>query len=308
MRRRKVAVITRTKNRNILLRRAIHSVLEQTFQDWMMIIVNDGGDREAVEELISEYRDVFGERCLVIHNGTSVGMEAASNIGIKSSDSEYLVIHDDDDSWHPSFLEKCIRELDAPPHPRVAGVIAHSMRVLERIENGRIILEQEEPFNTWLQSVTIYRMAAGNPFPPVSFVYQRKVLDEIGYYREDLPVLGDWEFNLRFVRKYDIHLIPEILAYYHHRLDMKYGEFSNSVIGGHSRHIFYDTLIRNELLRNDLDRNTIGMGYLVNISKSFEIIHSQISPIEGLLNRLKKINWLRKLVKNVLWKSAKRGT
>lgn len=302
MKRYKVAIITRTKNRPLLLRRAIESVLGQTFQDWIMVIVNDGGKKEDVEDLIQEYNDRFIGRCLVIHNQISKGMEAASNIGIRASDSEYLVIHDDDDSWHPLFLERCVGFLDTNPYPSIRGVITYSIRILERIEDNKIIIEHREPFNTWMRSVSLFRMAANNVYPPISFLYKRDVLNEIGYYREDLPVLGDWEFNLRFMSKYDVFLIPEELAYYHHRLSIKSGEYSNSVVGHDDRHIFYDTLIRNELLRNDLQRNTLGMGYLVNLGKSFETVCGQIYPIERFISRLRNIGWLERLAKKILWR------
>lgn len=303
MKKHKVAIITRTKNRTILLRRAIESILGQTFQDWIMVIVNDGGEKEDVDKLVAEYQDKFRDRCLIINNTTSLGMEAASNKGLQASESEYIVIHDDDDAWAPAFLEKCVQFLDGNHHPNTAGVITYSIRVLERLEDNRLITEQTEPFNSWLKAISFFRMCSGNIFPPISFVYKRTVLDEIGYYREDMPVLGDWEFNLRFIRKYDIHLIPEELSYYHHRLSLKNGNYSNSVVVDDRKHKFYDAFLRNELLRKDLDTNTIGMGYLLNISKGFEDIHSQIFPIEQFITRLKSINWLRKLAKNTFWKS-----
>jgi glycosyltransferase involved in cell wall biosynthesis len=298
----RVAVITRTKNRTLLLRRAIESVLGQEFQDWLMVIVNDGGDPADLEQVVAEYRDGFRGRCKVIHNTKSVGMEAASNIGLRSSNSDYVVIHDDDDSWDPMFLKKCVEGLDRNLGTTFAGVVTYSLRILERVEGDRIVRQHVEPFNTWLTSVTLYRMAASNVFSPISFVYRRSVLDEIGYYREDLPVLGDWEFNLRFMKKYDILLIPEELAYYHHRLQSKTGEYSNSVVKDDSKHKFYDTLIRNELLREDMNSNVVGLGYLVNISKSFEIVHAQLSPIEGVFRRLKSIGWLNRAAKRILWR------
>lgn len=301
----KVAVITRTKNRTLLLRRAILSVLDQVFQNWVMVIVNDGGIASETDQLIQEYQERFKGRCQVIHNPVSVGMEAASNIGIRASDSDYIVIHDDDDSWHPFFLEKCVTQLENNPHPSFAGVITHITRIIEKIENNNIIQQSQEPFNTWLRTVTLYRMAANNTFSPISFVYHRHVLDTIGYYREDLPVLGDWEFNLRFMSKYDIHLIPETLAYYHHRLENKEGAFSNSVIKDDNKHIFYDSLLRNELLRKDLNENRISLGYLVNFSKSFETVHGQLAPIERLLSRLKLVHFIRRTAKYFLWKDSK---
>lgn len=295
-----VAIITRTKDRALLLRRAIESVLGQTFQDWVMVIVNDGGMKAPVDELVETYKDQFEGRSCVIHNETSLGMEAASNIGLKESGSRYVVIHDDDDSWHPMFLERCIGFLDTNPYSRVAGVITHTVRVLERIEHDRVVFERAESFNAWCKSITIYRMAAGNIFPPISFVYERRVLDQIGYYREDLPVLGDWDFNLRFMRRYDIFLISEELAYYHHRLRITSGAFSNSVIGEDAKHLFYDTLLRNELLREDIENDRIGIGYLTNISKSFDVLHGQLSSITGVMDRLRRIQWLKRLLKKGL--------
>lgn len=295
-----VAIITRTKDRTLLLRRAIESILAQTFQDWIMVIVNDGGVRAPVDELVEAYKDRFRGRSYVIHNETCLGMEAASNIGLKASESRYVVIHDDDDSWHPTFLQRCTGFLDTNSYPHMAGVITHTIRMLERISRDRVIFEGKEPFNAWCKSVTIYRMAAGNIFPPISFVYERRVLEQIGYYREDLPVLGDWEFNLRFMKRYDIFLIPEELAFYHHRLDVTSGVFSNSVIGGDSKHLFYDTLLRNELLREDLQNNRIGIGYLTNISKSFDTLHGQLSLITDVMDRLRKIQWLKRFLKKGL--------
>ena len=297
----KIAVITRTKDRTILLKRAIESVLNQTFEDWVMVIVNDGGNPDELEKLVNKYEDAFNGRVLTIHNERSLGMEAASNIGIKATKSKYVVIHDDDDTWRPSFLESCINFLKQNRFPQIKGVITHTSRILERIEGEEIIKESEESFNGWLESITVYRMAAGNVFPPISFVYERAVLDEIGYYREDLPVLGDWEFNLRFIQKYDIGIIPEHLACYHHRLTLKDGAYSNSVVGWHYKHVFYDAMLRNEWLREDMAKGRVGMGFLMNISHSFEKVHGQIQPIEHFLSRLKASGWMRRLGKKFLW-------
>ena len=74
----KVAIITRTKNRVLLLDRAVKSVLCQTFDNWQHVIVNDGGDANPVDELVDRYLDQYAGRLTVIHNTQSKGMEAAS--------------------------------------------------------------------------------------------------------------------------------------------------------------------------------------------------------------------------------------
>lgn len=275
-----VDIITRSKDRILLLRRAMASALDQTFQDWRMVIVNDGGNREEVEKLVREHEGRFQGRCRLIHNPTSLGMEAASNRGITASDSPYLVIHDDDDSWHPTFLEECLTFLEAKAYPSVGGVITHSTKIVERIDREKVIVERQEPYNSWVLSVHIARMIVENMFPPISFLYKRSVLDEIGGYDEQLPVLGDWEFNLRFLEKYDIYVIPKALANYHHRLSTSELKYGNSIIRDINKHVVYDTLLRNRLLRRDMAAGRIGMGYLVNFGRS-------VLELQGHMNYLK---------------------
>ena len=82
----KIAVITRTKNRPMFLARCIRTVLEQTETDWIHVIVNDGGDPGPVDAAAGQYADRYRGRLRVIHNETSAGMEAASNIGIRASE------------------------------------------------------------------------------------------------------------------------------------------------------------------------------------------------------------------------------
>ena len=107
----KIAVITRTKNRPLLLPRATESVLNQEVDNLIWVVVNDGGARCEVEEVVQSFRSNPGNEAIVIHNETSVGMEAATNIGVRSCDSGYIISHDDDDTWEPGFLSTCLRFL-----------------------------------------------------------------------------------------------------------------------------------------------------------------------------------------------------
>ena len=79
--------------------------------------MNDGGDPAPVDSLIASRREAFGDRIRVIHNAASKGMEAASNVGLRAASGRYVVIHDDDDSWNPTFLEQTVAYLAKPPGP-----------------------------------------------------------------------------------------------------------------------------------------------------------------------------------------------
>ncbi len=274
-----VAVITRTKDRAVLLRRAMASVLSQTSGDWVHVIVNDGGDPAPVDRLAAEHAERYAGRLHVVHNPRSLGMEAASNVGLRARDSRHVVIHDDDDSWEPDFLAATTAILDGQADGRVAGVITHSVRIDERILGDRVEIDRRAPYNDWVRSITLFRMAGGNMFPPISFLFRRSVLDEVGYYREDLPVLGDWEFNLRFLARHDIAVLPRPLALYHHRPSNTDPAYANSIFGAQDKHALYDALIRNELMRRDLDSGRLGLGTLVNLGQHLSLLELKLNAL-----------------------------
>ena len=91
----KVAIITRTRDRAALLRRAMRSVEKQTFRDFCWVVVNDAGEHGPVDEVVRHAKEA-GIEVHTIHRAESTGMEAASNAGLQASKSQYIAIHDDD--------------------------------------------------------------------------------------------------------------------------------------------------------------------------------------------------------------------
>lgn len=299
----KVAVITRTKNRKILLWRALQSVCKQTFKDFVWVIVNDGGEKPDVDAVAQKARDQKVE-VIVLHHEKSIGMEAASNAGIRACNSDYIVIHDDDDSWEPEFLKRTVEFLES--EPLFAGVITHTLLVNEVIENNTPRTTSSYGFNTWLRSVYLMEMMMVNSFPPISFLYKRSVYDEIGGYNEKLPVLGDWDFNLRFLQKADIGVIPELLALYHHRDTITDPEniYGNTVNAGINKHVRYDAILRNHYLRTDPE----GLGMLINLAVMTNWQNSKIDAVSShkiargtncLIAYLKRKNWFNRIIKKL---------
>lgn len=260
-----VDIIMRTKDRPILLRRAVTDVLGQSYASWHLILVNDGGDPSVVESVLTPFKSALGDRLTVIHHDRSLGMEAASNAGIRRGSGEFIVIHDDDDSWEPGFLNRTVSVLTNPRAPSMHGVVTRTRRVLERLEADRVVETGRDEFNPDFSYVSLPRMAAGNQFPPISFVFKRVVAERIGLFDESLPVLGDWDFHYRYLLDCDIEVIPETLANYHHRPAIGKGDmnaYGNTVIAGFDRHRYYENILRNKWLREDVRAGRIGKGTL----------------------------------------------
>ena len=256
----KVAVITRTKDRAIFLQRAAKSVAAQRFDDFCWVVVNDGGDPAAVEAAVAE-AGIARNRIRVVHNSNSMGMEAASNIGIKSVQSDYIVIHDDDDSWDPAFLARTVAFLEDQDRPVYAGVVTYSTYVSELIRNDSIVTLDHKPFQHKLQTVDLEAVIERNLFPPISFLFRRSVWENIGGFEESLPVLGDWLFNMEFLLRADIGVLPEPLAFYHHRdtADAVPPAYQNTVVGQLALHERYTAIVRNMFMRRNLKQSAVSL-------------------------------------------------
>jgi glycosyltransferase involved in cell wall biosynthesis len=260
-----VAVITRTKNRPLMLPRAARSVALQKFRDFEWVVINDAGKREPVDEVVRQSKEA-GLEARATHRDASKGMEAAANQGVLESDSKYVAIHDDDDTWDPEFLSAMTGLLDANSH--YIGAVSHTMKVDERIEGDRIKTIRKKPLNADLEQIHITELFYRNLFPPISLVYRRAALDKIGLYDESLPVLGDWDFNLRLVMEGDIAVIPRPLAFYHSRPTAKSGSAANSIHGSPNLHKQYEAIIRNHFIRNAAKSGALSPGLLMAITSS----------------------------------------
>jgi glycosyltransferase involved in cell wall biosynthesis len=248
----RVAIVVRTKDRPLMLRRAIDDILAQTYKDWLVVVVNDGGNVERLNATLDLFSSKMGGRLVVISNSISLGMEAASNMGIGACDSDFVAIHDDDDTWDPAFLSRTVADMDSRgPDSSVAGVVTWSHVIVEEIREGVEILEKDRfLFNDKLHTLSLVELGVENQFPPISFLFRRAAFGEVGKFREELEVLGDWDFHLRFLERFDIAVIAEPLARYHHRTDAAEGPYSNSVLSQKHLHDAKRIEIVNSVLRN----------------------------------------------------------
>src|SRR5690349_6658309 len=167
-----VAVVIRTKDRPLFLARALDSVLAQTYEDWVGVIVNDVGDRDPVDAAVAAEAERARGRFHVVHNAVSQGREAAINVGLEAAMSTYVVVLDDDDTWAPTFLERTVGFLG---DESAAGVATRTAVVYERIEGDLIVEEDREILASDKNSISLLDTIGRNYLPTNSFVYRRKV-------------------------------------------------------------------------------------------------------------------------------------
>ena len=256
-----VAILVRTKGRPRFLSRALENIAQQTFTDYTVCVINDGGDEQATRAVIeasplgSNAQDSSRVQLLTTAGGN---MEAASNAGLAATTSEYVAIHDDDDLWAPKFLERTVAALEE------SGALMCTTRVVERYErenaDGEFEVYEERIFHDGLPGMGLQFLFRTNRAVPIGILYRRSLHELVGFYDESLPVVGDWEFNMRAASVADILLVDEPLAYWSLRPDAE-GAEANSV-KRQADHARFDSLVRARAIREDLQAGARPGAYL----------------------------------------------
>ena len=253
----RVGIVVRTKNRPAFLARALRDINAQTYSDWVVSIVNDGGDAAAVDAVIDAAPGQIAAGAVRVHNAVPTGRSAAANTGVRSVSSDYIVLHDDDDLWHPAFLAETVRWLEE--NPGDIGVVTRTDIVYEEEKGERYEEVGRETFWASLDAIRFVDLLEVNRWVPIGYLYRRELHDRVGYYDEDIHAAEDWDLGLRTLARYSIGLLDgEALAYWMQRRGVD-GEIGNSMFVLAGDHARYDALIRDRALREYVAREGMGL-------------------------------------------------
>ena len=272
-----VDIVVRTKNRPLFLARALDDILAQEFTDWHLFVVVDGTDPEPARELLAA-RD-FGDRATLLPQPEPVGIPAVANVGVGAGSSEFVTIHDDDDTWHPQFLARTVE------HLRRTDDVAVAVRteIVWEQQIGKVLQETgRELFHPLMQEVTYFDLVRFNHMVPISMLFRRSAFDDLGPFDERCEVVDDWVFNLNLALtgRYGF-LGDEPLAHWHQRPGSR-GDAGNTVIDRISDHIRDDRRVRDRAVRAFVQEH--GPGGLLYLAKYIEErtgeLHSRLDRIE----------------------------
>ena len=196
-----VSVIIPTYNRTALLPRAIRSVLNQSFQDFELIIVNDGST-DNTEEVVKSFED---NKIRYIRHEKNRGGSAARNTGIKAAQGQYIGLLDDDDEWLPEKLEKQINKFQGLSEGY--GVVYSGFSYVYE-KKGEIISNNVPMLRGNVYDSLIKGCILGSPTPVIKKICFQKA----GFFDETLPSCQDWDMWIRISKNYNFDFVPDILA------------------------------------------------------------------------------------------------
>ncbi|MFH1102471.1 MAG: glycosyltransferase [Pseudomonadota bacterium] len=193
-----VSVVIPTFNRGWILKEAIDSVLSQNFDDFELIIIDDGST-DNTRDLLACY----GDRLFVIHQPNK-GVSAARNRGISAASGRYIAFLDSDDLWLPNKLLQQLTFFSSNPNALICQTeeiwIRNGIRVNPKKKHRKcsgMIFEQSLPLCL---------------VSPSAVMMERSLFRIIGDFDEDLYACEDYDLWLRVSCRYPIHLIDEPLV------------------------------------------------------------------------------------------------
>lgn len=206
----KVSVLIPTYNYAHFLDETIGSVLNQTFTDFELIIV-DNQSTDNTDEVVAKY--LSDKRISYYKNEKNLGLTGNWNKCLEYATGEYLKFLCADDKFHPQMLEKFTAVMDA--HPNVSLVtcdkeVFHAKSFITRVafhhlKNGKEALLSTLNDHCWIGE-------------PSSVMIRRKHLS-VGKFSSDYAMHIDWEMWLRILSVGDCYIIPEPLSHIRYHPD-----------------------------------------------------------------------------------------
>ncbi len=207
-----VSIILCTYNRESILMESIDSVLKQTYQDWELIIIDDGST-DGTKALLDSLEDPRIHCCVLEEN---MFYCYAANYGIRKMKGSYMAVINSDDLWQPDKLEKQITWMEA--HSEYGACFTRVSLIGERgecVDEQYAELKAVFQMDCHTQSEWLHHFLwHGNYLCHPSAVIRKKVLDEVGGYNLLFCQSADYDLWVRIVTRYPIYIYPEPLTLY----------------------------------------------------------------------------------------------
>jgi glycosyltransferase involved in cell wall biosynthesis len=220
-----VSIIIPTYNRLLFLAELVEALSRQTFQDFEVIIINDGGENvDIVKELYPHLNIVIIE---MEKNSYHVH---ARNKGVMSAKGELIMLIDDDDLIVPTHIETMLTELKS------SDLIYSDVEIV----NYQLKNNVRMPINRFLfaYKMDLQAMRSFSTFVPSGCLYRRELHKTVGLFDAEVHHYWDWDFFLRVSDKYRVNRVPTAGVLY----DFSDSNHNQSKNLSSSRQVYLDRL------------------------------------------------------------------
>ncbi len=200
-----VSVIIPAYNAAKYIAETMNSVLQQTYQQLELIIVNDGSTDNTLQ-ILEEFKK--SNDCIKIINKSNSGVCDSRNTGAKEAKGNFITFLDSDDVWDTTFLENCI------------SIFETDKSVHAIYTKGQYINEHSEKLDKFIEAKTIRGVSdvlawkRGFVATPSCTIFRSSVRKDIGDWDANLTTAADQDYFMRIATKYSITAIDKVLFFY----------------------------------------------------------------------------------------------
>ncbi|MCF6295419.1 MAG: glycosyltransferase [Flavobacteriaceae bacterium] len=264
------SVIIPLYNKEKLIALTIKSILNQTFNDFEVIIVNDGSTDNGLKILSNLVDDRF-----IIYNQDNQGVSHARNFGIEKAKGKYIALLDADDFWHTNHLFELKKLIETFPN---AGLFCNNYEINY---NGKFVKPATFNFkyeNKYLIVKDFFSANIINFIPSSSSsAFLKSTFTKLGAYNLNFRTGQDIDLWIRFALKHDIAFNPV--------LTMRYNNFDNSSLSKNNYNIDRYNLINGF---NNEETNNISLKRYLDINRYALAIRCKMNNEIELCKKLKK--------------------
>lgn len=202
----KVSIILTTFNGSSrgYLEAAIESVINQSFKDYELLLVDDGST-DNTKELCQHYQHHSNVYYYYQENG---GLSSARNKGLSFAQGEYILFLDDDDLYEPHLVDEMYRKIYSSDDPKI-GMVYCAYHFID--ENNKSFGKWYIPAEGYIYERLFYDNYAGSPS---GTMIRKSVFNDVGIFREELKSCEDYDMWIRIAKKYHVHSIDAPLLRY----------------------------------------------------------------------------------------------
>lgn len=206
-----ISIIMPSYNRAYTIGEAIQSALDQSYQNWELLVCDDASDDKTAEVLRG-----FNDPRIRYMQFTKSNGAGTRNKGLRLARGEYISYLDSDNIWHPLFLDLMLRQLMAAP----GSAIAYSAYLDTEIVGAKVELHKisRTPFRP-------IPLSSRNFMDLNTILHHRRVYDWMGGFDESLPRLQDWDLMLRYTSIFNPVFVDHAAVFY--RRNVAWGQVTH---------------------------------------------------------------------------------
>jgi glycosyltransferase involved in cell wall biosynthesis len=198
-----ISVVMPVYNCEKFVAEAIESILDQTFNSFEFIIINDHST-DHTPEILESYHD---PRIQIYQNPSNLGLTRSLNIGLAQCNGKYTARMDSDDISHPSRFARQVNYLEKHPGTGVLGA-DYERITSDGIHTGNICSHRSD----W--ELVHWMLSFENPISHPTVCLRTDLIRQVGGYNEDFRYTQDYDLWGRLAKCTHMENLPETLLYY----------------------------------------------------------------------------------------------